>query len=228
MSEKTRAEELHDEYRKKTLEDIKSETENFDRYLLTLSSGALGLSLAFIKDIVPLGSAIRIPWLITSWIAFLLCIVATLFSFQASIRALENTIPYLEDYYLKGNPDAFNKHLKSFWVKAIDCCTYSAMIFFLAGLVFTMMFVGVNIRKVKSMSKEDATTKGSQVQDVGKAVKPAAMTPFLGGEKPAAMTPVNAADNLSLKPAAMTPITPQSSAPKAPVSQTEPTQSPKK
>ena len=40
MAEKTRAEELHDEYRKKVWEDAKSGTENFDKYLLTFSSGA--------------------------------------------------------------------------------------------------------------------------------------------------------------------------------------------
>lgn len=228
MPEKTRAEALHDYYREKTLDGIKSGTESFDRYLLTLSSGAFGLSVAFIKDIIPIGFATWIPCLIASWIAFLFCILITLVSFRVSIQALENSIPYLEEYYLKGNADAFNRHLKSCWVRAVDWCTYSAMIFFLAGLIFTMMFVGANIRKVKSMSKEDATTKGSQVQDVGKAVKPAAMTPFLGGEKPAAMTPVNATDDFGLKPPAMTPITPQSSVPKAPASQTEPTQSPKK
>lgn len=149
MAEKSRAEELHDYYREKTLNDIKSGTENFDRYLLTLSSGALGLSLAFIKDIVPIGSVIGIRWLIASWIAFLLCIVITLVSFRVSIRALENSIPYLEEYYLKGNMDAFNKHLKTRWVRAVDWCTYFAMTFFFAGLICTTLFVGMNIGKGK-------------------------------------------------------------------------------
>ena len=61
MAEKTRAEELHDEYRKKVWEDTKSGTENLDKYLLTFSSGALGLSLAFIKDVAPIGQAVCIP-----------------------------------------------------------------------------------------------------------------------------------------------------------------------
>jgi len=122
--EKARAEELHDEHRRKVWEDIKSGTENFDRYMLTLSAGALGLSLAFIKDTVPLAKAVWIPSLIASWIAFVLCISITLISFQISIRALEEMIPHLDKFYLKGNVDAFNKHLKSFWTKAIDWCTY--------------------------------------------------------------------------------------------------------
>ncbi|MGB9103724.1 MAG: hypothetical protein WCC59_03105 [Terriglobales bacterium] len=63
MSEESRAERLYDEYRRKVFDDIKSGSENFDRSLLTLSSGALGLSLAFIKDIVRLEKAVWMPLL---------------------------------------------------------------------------------------------------------------------------------------------------------------------
>jgi hypothetical protein len=56
--ERTRAEELYDLHRDKVWEDIKSGTESFDKYMLTFSSGALALSLAFIKDVVPLGKAV--------------------------------------------------------------------------------------------------------------------------------------------------------------------------
>ena len=58
MTAPNRAEKLHDEYRKKVWEDSKSGSENFDKYLITFSSGALALSLSFIKDIVPLRDAI--------------------------------------------------------------------------------------------------------------------------------------------------------------------------
>src|SRR5580692_9406356 len=95
VAERTRAEELYDLHRDKVWEDIKSGTESFDKYMLTFSSGALALSLAFIKDVVPLGRAVWITSLIGSWIAFVLCILVTLMSFQFSIKALESTIPAL-------------------------------------------------------------------------------------------------------------------------------------
>src|SRR5579885_1478933 len=68
MADKTRAEELFDDFKKKALDDEKSGTESFDKNLLTFSSGALGLSLAFIKDIVPLSMAHWIACLFVSWI----------------------------------------------------------------------------------------------------------------------------------------------------------------
>src|SRR2546428_3671886 len=100
MAEKTRAEELHDEHRRKVWEDLRSGSENFDKYLLTFSSGALGLSITFIKGVVPLEKAVWIPSLIASWIAFLLCILVTLISFRISIRALEKMVPHLNQFYL--------------------------------------------------------------------------------------------------------------------------------
>jgi hypothetical protein len=111
--EKTRAEELHDEYRRKVWEDTTSQSETFDRYMLTLSDGALALSITFVKDVVPLRDAVCIPLLITSWVWFSLCILVTLISFRISIGALEKSVPYLNEFYLEGNPESFNKHLES-------------------------------------------------------------------------------------------------------------------
>src|SRR5271154_407065 len=98
MAEKTRAEELHDEYRRKVWEDTKSGTENFDKYMLTFSSGALALSLGFIKDIVKPEHAVSLGWLLASWVCFLLCISVTLVSFRVSIRALEKMAPCLDEF----------------------------------------------------------------------------------------------------------------------------------
>lgn len=81
-----RALQLHDEYRRKIWEDKASGTENFDKYLITFSTGALALSLSFIKDIVPLKDAIWVPLLIVSWVAFLLAALVTLVSFRHTGR----------------------------------------------------------------------------------------------------------------------------------------------
>jgi hypothetical protein len=209
MAEKSRAEELHDEYRKKLWDDIKSGTENFDKYMLTFSSGALGLSLAFIKDVVPISRAIWIASLIASWIAFVICILVTLISFRISIRALENMGPALDAFYLEGKPEAFNKHLGSFWTRAVDWSAYSAISSFILGLAFTMMFVGANIREAKRMNANEISAKETPTaKSMDFGCKPAAMTPLEKGIKPAAMTPVARADDRGAKPPAMTPVQP--------------------
>lgn len=202
MADRTRAEELYDAHRNKTWEDIKSGTESFDRNMLTLSSGALGLSLGFIKDVVPIGKTVFVPWLFTSWTAFALCILVTLLSFRISIVALEKTIPHLRKYYLENQPDSFDKHLESFWTKAVDWCAYLGIFFFFMGLLSTMVFVTANIREANRVNKQEPT-KGVPTASCEKGAKPSAMTPLTEGFKPAGMT-LRAND--ALTPAAMTPL----------------------
>ncbi len=201
---KSRAEALYDIHRDKVWEDIKSSTENFDKYMLTFSSGALALSLAFIKDAVPLKTAVWIPSLLLSWSAFVLCILATLVSFRFSIKALESTIPALNEYYLQGKQDAFNRHLKSWWSKAIDCCTVGQIVFFALGVILTMAFVVANAREER-MNKDTPVQK-VVTSNLGKSVKPAAMTPLTEGQKPQAMTPVaGGTENRGVQSVPMTP-----------------------
>ena len=70
---------------------IKSQ-EQYDKTLLTLSTGALGLSFAFIKDIVNISSATNINYLTGSWICLTLSILCILISFlSAKIKLIFNT-----------------------------------------------------------------------------------------------------------------------------------------
>jgi len=211
MMEGNRAESLYDQHRNKVWEDIKSGTESFDRNLLAFSSGALGLSLAFLKDVAPLTKPIWIWSLFTSWIAFALCIVITMASFQVSIRAQHQTLKFLKEYYLEGKPESFDKHLQSGWSKAVDWCTVGASTFFAIGVVFTILFVGVNVREASRMTQDKASKLTTD------SLKPAAMSPLERGLKPEAMTPILPVSE-GLKPMGMTPPTTQQTGQDSPAS----------
>ena len=212
MTEPTRAEKLHDEYRRKVWEDSTSGSENFDKYLITFSTGALALSLTFIKDIVPLRNATCIPLLILSWVTFTLCILVTLVSFRISIRALERMSPVLDDFYLNGNVDAFNKHLEDPWTKAVDKCAWAGIILFVLGLIFTMIFVSANVLEAKKMGNEENPKKEASIlidkrigsMDFG--CKPPAMTPIIQNAKPEAHAGKGDNFDKGLKPPPMTPV----------------------
>lgn len=212
MAEKTRAEELHDEYRKKVWEDTKSGTENFDKYLLTFSSGALGLSLAFIKDVAPIGQAVWIPSLFASWVAFLLCILVTLVSFRISILALEAMVPHLNDFYLNSNAEAFDKHRENWLTKAVEWLAWAGIILFICGVFFTMMFVYANIREAKHMS-EDLKKKPIRVEAMDFGCKPPAMTPTNEVPKQMAQAAGTERFDEGCKPPVMTPARPPSPPP---------------
>lgn len=142
-----RAIELHDEYRRKIWEDIKSGSENFDKYLLTFSAGALGLSLSFFKDVVPLEKATHISALIYSWVFFIACILVTLISFRVSIESQRVMFSCANEYYLEAKEDAFDKHLRSWSAKAVEICAWAGIVFFVSGLICTMIFVEANVAR---------------------------------------------------------------------------------
>lgn len=209
-----RAEQLHDEHRRKVWEDLKSGTENFDKYLLTFSSGALGLSLAFIKDVVPIGQIVWIPSLFASWVAFLLCILVTLISFRISILAIEAMVPHLNEFYLNNKTEAFDKHRESWLTKAVEWCAWAGIILFVCGIFFTMMFVYANIREAKLMSeKENSKKTRIRIESMDFGCKPVAMTPTKEGAKQMAQPTGRDRVEKGAKPPAMTPVRPSTPSP---------------
>ncbi len=206
-----RAERLHDEYRKKVWEDLSSGSEDFDKYLITFSIGALALSLSFIKEIVPLKDAIWIPSLVGSWVAFIVTILVTLISFRISMRALENMSPVLDDFYLNGNVEAFNKHLEDPWTIWVERCAWVGIFFFVLGLVFTMIFVSGNVLRSNGMAEKENPAKDNslRIDRIDFGCKPPAMTPAKQTAKLEAHAGQEKVEK-GVKPPRMTPVSPNS------------------
>jgi hypothetical protein len=124
--------------------------ESIDKNILGLSSGALALSIAFIKDVVPLAAATWFFLLMLSWLLFAAAITFTLLacltSQAAHDRQLENVEAFRsgEDGALEENN---NRHIASTkWLNR------AAVICFFTGLFATLTFVGINTAKVRYMS----------------------------------------------------------------------------
>jgi hypothetical protein len=194
--------ELYDKHEQQAWQDIQTTTDRFDQSMLTLSSAALGVSVAFIKDIVPFAQAVWSLLLYASWICFSLCIVVTVLSFQVSRAALKQHLDYLKRCYLDGDRRFFNK--QSLAAKMLPVMSWTAATFFVLGIVSTLVFCGVNVANARrSPSMKD--TKRSYVTD-GRA--PVQMTPveerkLVEGRAPVQMTPT--AEERGRQPVAMTP-----------------------
>ena len=130
------------DHRERVWEDRQASADAFDKALLTFSSGTLALSLAFIKDLIPLKGAVHLTVLFASWACFLLCIVITILSFRFSIAAMDMQLVSLEKYYLQGNQAFLNP--KNPWNRAVDACAITGAMFFFAGLLSTVIFVYSN------------------------------------------------------------------------------------
>jgi hypothetical protein len=142
-------------YRDQAWEDITSSSDEFDKSLLTYSSGALGLSLAFIKDIVKLDNATALPWLYWSWVFLTLCIILTISSYRCSIEAQKKHLIDAQKFFLERDEKALNR--KTIWSILLDACAYGGAIFFLAGVLSTVLFVYFNVSQERKMPNQKVT-----------------------------------------------------------------------
>lgn len=137
--------------------DQQASSDAFDNNLLSFSSAALGLSVAFVKDVVPLDSAEWLRILYSSWIAFASCILVTIASFQIAVRAQFAHQKTLADYYLKGDAKAIER--TNPWTNALPFCAGIGSVCLLVGIVCTIIFASHNVSHYKESKAWQMTTR---------------------------------------------------------------------
>jgi hypothetical protein len=183
-------------YRDQAWEDITSSSDEFDKSLLTYSSGALGLSLAFIKDIVKLENATALPWLYWSWVFLTLCIILTISSYRFSIEAQKKHLINAQRFFLERDENALNR--KTIWSILLDVCAYAGAAFFLAGVLSTVLFVYLNVSQESKMPKATdgrAPMNMTPTANVERGRAPKTIIPTVPVAKPATVIVKPAATN---------------------------------
>ena len=127
---------------RKSLVDAKREgSQLFDRAILTLAAGAFGLSLTFIRQIVPNIKSGTMFMLICAWVGFCISLLSTLISFLTSQLACSKQIEILEAEYFNNH----NSHDKKANLKNMaSAYTWGLNIFsifaFIIGVIFLAIF----------------------------------------------------------------------------------------
>jgi len=88
---------MNSEYRKQLVEFEQKIGEGFDKTLIALSGGALGLSIAFIKDIVGVKAMTYECFLIISWSFWALSLGSILFAFYFGQLAYRKAITQVDN-----------------------------------------------------------------------------------------------------------------------------------
>lgn len=149
---------LYGETRADLLKRQLSNSENADRAILSVSTAALGFSLAFLKDIVPILTATHTWLLYSSWLLFVMAIVATLLSFFTSQKAIDAQLEFADRYYIQQDESA--KDALTIFFRATDYLNNAASIIFVTGLFASCVFVGINLEKEQSVTDKQATSGG--------------------------------------------------------------------
>ncbi len=109
IEEQKIANSMFDKLRDDLLKRDLSNTENYDKAILTLSSSSLALSLTAIKFVVPIATASCIILLKSAWALLVLSVVCSLVAYLMSNKAMAVQLNNARDYYKNGLDDAFSR-----------------------------------------------------------------------------------------------------------------------
>ncbi|MGJ8646359.1 MAG: hypothetical protein ACSHXJ_05655 [Marinomonas colpomeniae] len=143
--EEKRSTEIFDSYRDELYKRQLSNTEAYDKAILSLSSAGLAMSLAFIRFVIPLEEAKHLLVLKLSWGFFLLSIVVILISFLISNKGISIQLKHAEQYYIKNEQEAFNKF--NIYEYINSRLNYLSGALFIIALAFIVGFVIFNLEK---------------------------------------------------------------------------------
>jgi len=116
---------------------LKYSYEQFDKNVLFIASGALGISFAFIEKLIPdFKDAISSCLLITSWYFFAGVIFISLITHFISIRAITLAIQH--------HNDADYEKISNRWNRAIRIINLATIIGLLLGILLLVHFVNLN------------------------------------------------------------------------------------
>jgi len=172
MVDKTYAE--YREERGKLLDVEQEQGRTYDKYLLTLSGGALGLSLTFIREIVPVGRAQWVWLILLAWLGLLATVLMVLRMMRLSQDGHETFRNILDEEAEKGGREYWKRvrerQDKCEHPRKIDRLNRASLWSFGAALVLLFAFTVINL----SVSTED--NKMSEKSDTlgeNKSHKPA-------------------------------------------------------
>ena len=137
-------EQLFLKEREELLKREVSNVENFDKGILTLSSAGLGVSLVFIKTVVPLSKAACLCLLYFSWGLFILAIASTLSSYLFGVHAIKKQIELNALILLEGNENARNQRPLS--AKITDRLSYVSATAYCLAISFTTLFIILHLK----------------------------------------------------------------------------------
>lgn len=140
-----------------TLEEMRSNvSKEYDKWLLTLSGSALGLSLTFIKDVLPHDRTwILMVFLYLAWVIFALIIMITITNIQLSYSAFQKHRQIADQKYelyvknklshnelwdgIRFEQDNVKRNHYIEWFNWIN------LVLFIVGISFLIIFVGCNL-----------------------------------------------------------------------------------
>jgi hypothetical protein len=123
-----------------SLQIARDQTQFIDQAILTLSGGALGISLTFLEKFVSSNGAVKPGILLTAWVVLTVSIVAVLISMHTSQWAIDRYVEDLDKNQRTGEAIKFN-----YWTVVLtEILNYLASVLLIIGIGLLCWFAYVN------------------------------------------------------------------------------------
>lgn len=134
--------EVYLEERRYLIQAEAEQSRSLDKALLTLAAGALGISVSFIKDVVPEFRPCTAWILYAGWTALVASLLCTLWSFLTSMKAMSRQREILDAMHIGTSEPDLLVNSAARWTSRLNYC---AFVIFVAGAAALTLFVALNI-----------------------------------------------------------------------------------
>jgi hypothetical protein len=131
--------QLYWDERKVLVDALREGARTFDKAILTITSGAFAVSVAFIRDIVPSPFPNTLWLLGWSWLLFALSLIVILFSFRASDKACRAQMDVAYDAIMN------NRKRPNPWATVTDISNYCSLALLAGAFIFSGCFIYWNL-----------------------------------------------------------------------------------
>ena len=126
------------EYRASLLAAEQKMQEEFDKTVLALSGGALGVTFAFIKDVIGQKPVTLPVLLFTAWISWGVSVSSILASFFFSQQALRKAIKQVDEGKI------YKEYPGGMYDRVTGVLNFLGLVLFLVGVILAVIFVWKN------------------------------------------------------------------------------------
>jgi hypothetical protein len=145
----------HSDYCRMLMECEQKMIDEFDKAVMALSGGAIGVSFAFLKDIVKTENMTYVPWLLGAWVCWGFSVGCVLTSFYFSHLAMRLS----QKQWSSGERDY--KKLGGIWNKATLTLNPLGGGLFLIGVLSMIFFVSKNVTAKTSTTHTKGATNAT-------------------------------------------------------------------
>ncbi len=121
--------------------------EDFDKTVVSLSGGALGVTFIFLKDLIGVSPILHKGCLFSAWVCWGLSITAVLFSYLASLAALRKTIKQVDSEVI------YEQHAGGNLSRLVMSLNMLGGLLFLVGVISVVIFIWFNLEAINVKQK---------------------------------------------------------------------------